>query len=99
VVSNHAERSPKTLSPLSRIGSQDTRFRRPTIPTHDARCKMGYGKPIKQHKALEPGGKSDLCYVSLERTDLTGWRKIKQRDERQTGQATAEAKQPSIQIH
>jgi hypothetical protein len=39
LVSSRAKRSPKTLSPLFHTGSQETGFRRPTIPPHNARHK------------------------------------------------------------
>ena len=40
-VSSRAERSPKTLSPFSRTGLKEVRFRRPTVPTCGARRKPG----------------------------------------------------------
>ena len=40
-VSSRAERSPKTLSPFSRTGLKEVRFRRPTVPTRGARRKPG----------------------------------------------------------
>jgi hypothetical protein len=42
LASIHVERSPKTLSPLSRTGSQETEFRRPTVPAHGARRRTGW---------------------------------------------------------
>ena len=38
------QRSPKTLSPFSRIGLEEARFRRPTVPARGARRKMGWGR-------------------------------------------------------
>ena len=40
-VSSRAERFPKTLSPFSRTGLKEVRFRRPTVPTRGARRKLG----------------------------------------------------------
>jgi hypothetical protein len=40
LVSSRAKRSPKTLSPLSHTGSQETGFRRHTIPPRSACHKM-----------------------------------------------------------
>ena len=39
------QRSPKTLSPFSRTGLEEARFRRPTVPAHGARRKTGWGRP------------------------------------------------------
>ena len=39
LVSSRAERSPKILSPFSRTGLKEVRFRRPTIATCGARRK------------------------------------------------------------
>jgi hypothetical protein len=44
LVSSRAERSPKTLSPLSRTGLQETGIRRPTVPVRGARRKTGWGR-------------------------------------------------------
>jgi hypothetical protein len=55
LASSRAERSPKTLSPLSRTGSQETGFR--------------MGKTVRQRKALEAGGNGGC--VLAERSDLS----------------------------
>jgi hypothetical protein len=44
LVSSRTERSPKTLPPLSRTGSQETGIRRPTVPTRGARRRRGWGR-------------------------------------------------------
>ena len=40
-VSSRAKRSPKTLSPFSHTTLKEVQFRRPTVPTCDARRKPG----------------------------------------------------------
>jgi hypothetical protein len=44
LASSRVERSPKTLSPFSRTGSQEIGFRRPTVLAHGARRKTGWGR-------------------------------------------------------
>jgi hypothetical protein len=67
--SSRAEHSPKTLSPLSRTGSQETGFRRPTVPARSARRKMGWERWSRQRNAQEQGGSIGcvLCICREER--------------------------------
>jgi hypothetical protein len=58
IVAHSAPRKPYHLSPVHDHKRQGT-FRRPTVPDRSARCKTGWGKMVKQHKAVEPGGRSE----------------------------------------
>jgi hypothetical protein len=64
LVSSRAECSPKTFSPLSRTGLQETGFQRPTVPARGARRKTGWGRWSRQRSALERRG-SECCVLCI----------------------------------
>jgi hypothetical protein len=71
VVGSHVERSPKTLLPLSLIGSHEMWFRRLTILSYGVHRRIGWGR-LRRPSALERRGRQRwLCVVFAERSDLS----------------------------
>jgi hypothetical protein len=73
VVVQHAPQKTCHLSPVHDHKRRGM-FQRPIVPDRGARCKTGWGKTVKQHKAVEPGGRSEGsggCVLCLRRCDLT----------------------------
>jgi hypothetical protein len=71
LVSSRAERSPKTLSPLSRTGSQETRFRRPTFMARGAHRKTEWGRLWGSAVLWREEVVVVVCCVFTERSDLS----------------------------